>query len=164
MLHTHTQEKAITYANKHFTNNEKWNLLLRNKKKKRVHICVCFYHLSVRFRVCVCAFVCVCVCVYSGHTCINEPSWCALAELFRFVRQSDLHDPGNVSGRRLHPDGMRRDQLQEERGDPESVHRHTHEKHTYILSYDGILLNYVVLKHLCIKNNVFPGAPLLSLF
>lgn len=50
----------------------------------------------------------------SRPTCVYEPSWCAFAELFGLVRQSDLNDPGDVSGRRLHPDGMRRDQLEKE--------------------------------------------------
>lgn len=54
------------------------------------------------------------VCVYSWPTCVYEPSWCAFAELFGLVRQSDLDDPGDVSGRRLDPDGMRCDQLQKE--------------------------------------------------
>ncbi|TNN66465.1 hypothetical protein EYF80_023373 [Liparis tanakae] len=35
-------------------------------------------------------------------------------KLFGLVRQSDLNDPGDVSGRRLHPDGMWRNQLEEE--------------------------------------------------
>lgn len=56
----------------------------------------------------------VCVCVYGWPTCVYESSWCAFAELFGLVRQSDLDDPGDVSGRRLHPDGMRRDQLKKE--------------------------------------------------
>lgn len=59
-------------------------------------------------------YECVCMCVYSGPTCVYEPPWCAFAELFRLVRQSDLNNPGDVSGRRLHPDGMRRDQLEKE--------------------------------------------------
>lgn len=47
-------------------------------------------------------------------TCVYEPPWCAFAELFRLVRQSDLYNPGDVSGRRLHPDGMWCNQLEEE--------------------------------------------------
>lgn len=46
-----------------------------------------------------------------GLTCVNEPPRCAFAELFGLVRQSHLHDSGDVSGRRLDPDGVWRNQL-----------------------------------------------------
>lgn len=63
----------------------------------------------------------------AGPTCVYEPSRRAFAELFGLVRQSDLDDPGDVSGRRLHPDGMRRDQLEKEGkgGGKKSVRRNT---------------------------------------
>lgn len=48
----------------------------------------------------------------AGSTCVDEASRCALAELFGFVGQRDLHHPGNVSGWSLHTNGMGRDQLQ----------------------------------------------------
>lgn len=52
--------------------------------------------------------------LHGGSTCVYEPSWCAFAELFGLVGQSDLNDPWDVSGRCLHPDGMWRDQLEKE--------------------------------------------------
>lgn len=52
--------------------------------------------------------------VYSGPTCVYEPPRCSFAELFGLVGQGDLDDPGNVSGRRLDPDGVWRDQLHQE--------------------------------------------------
>lgn len=58
--------------------------------------------------------MCMCFGMCGGPTCVYEPSWCAFAELFGLVRQSDLNDPGDVSGRRLHPDGMWRNQLEKE--------------------------------------------------
>lgn len=63
----------------------------------------------------------------AGPTCVYEPSRRAFAELFGLVRQSDLDDPGDVSGRRLHPDGMRRDQLEKEGkgGGKKSVRRNS---------------------------------------
>lgn len=51
------------------------------------------------------------------HTCVDEASGCAFAELFGFVRQRDLHHPGDVSGWRLHTNGMRGDQLRRARQD-----------------------------------------------
>lgn len=45
------------------------------------------------------------------HTCVDEASRCPFAELFGFVGQRDLHYPGDVSGWRLHTNGMGGDQL-----------------------------------------------------
>lgn len=49
---------------------------------------------------------------------VDKSSRCPFAELFGFVGQRDLHDPGDVTRGGLDPDGMRGDQLEEE------THRH----------------------------------------
>lgn len=46
-----------------------------------------------------------------GHTCVDEASGGAFAELFGFVRQRDLHYPWDVPWWRLHSYGVRGDQL-----------------------------------------------------
>lgn len=64
--------------------------------------------------------------LYSGSTCVYEPSWCAFAELFGLVRESDLNNSRDVSGRRLHPDGMWCDQLEKDgRGGTKSQYTKT---------------------------------------
>lgn len=45
------------------------------------------------------------------RTCVHESSRRTFTELFRFVRQSDLYHPRELSGRGLNPDGMWRNQL-----------------------------------------------------
>lgn len=47
-------------------------------------------------------------------TCVDEATRCSLAKLFRFIRQCDLHDPGNVARGCLDADSVRRDQLKEQ--------------------------------------------------
>lgn len=56
----------------------------------------------------------VSVTVYS--TCVDEAPRCAFAELFGFVGQRDLHDPGDVARGGLDSDGVRRDQLRRRAG------------------------------------------------
>lgn len=49
-------------------------------------------------------------------TCVDEASRSSLAELFRFVRQCDLHNPGDVPRRRLDTDSVWCDQLRIQHG------------------------------------------------
>ena len=62
------------------------------------------------------------VMLFVDLTSVDESSRCSFAELFGFVGQRDLHDPGDVTGRSLDPDGMRGDQLEVE------THRHSHNR------------------------------------
>lgn len=60
--------------------------------------------------------------VFGGLTGVDEASRCSFAELFRLVRQRDLHNPRNVTRGSLDPDGVRGDQLdQETRGSGENT-------------------------------------------
>lgn len=49
-------------------------------------------------------------------TCVHEAPRRSFTELFGLIGQRDLDDPGDVTGRGLHPDCMGGDQLERHRG------------------------------------------------
>lgn len=64
-------------------------------------------------------------------TCVDEAARRSFAELFGLVGEGDLHDPGDVSWGRLHPDGMGRDELKNIREHVRHIPLDTHIDHTH---------------------------------
>lgn len=58
------------------------------------------------------------------NTCVDEASRGSLAELFRLIRQCDLHNPRDVSRGCLDTDSVRCDQL---RNRTENRHKKSHQ-------------------------------------